>query len=141
MADQPSNSPSVSSLIGGIIDDFQRLLRHEVALARQEVTEEWTKTKLAMGLMGAGLVALSIALLMFSFMLVHLIALALPVEWACFGIVCAIFLAIGGGIMGVGYSYFQKVHMIPPRTAQTISDDIQAVTGPSVKPTGSLAPR
>jgi hypothetical protein len=141
MADQLPDNPSVASLIGGIIDDFQRLLRHEVALARQEVTEEWTRTKLAVGLMGVGLVGLSIALMMFSFMLVHLIGLALPVEWACFGIVCGIFLVLGGGVLAVGFSYFQKVHMIPPRTVQTISDDINAVTGPSVQPSGSLARR
>jgi protein-S-isoprenylcysteine O-methyltransferase Ste14 len=129
MADQlPETSPSVSALIGSIIDDFQRLIRQEIALARREITEEWTKTKMAAGLAAGGIISLGIALLMFSFMLVMLIRTTGLAEWACFGIVCGIFVVLGAIGLGASIAYFQQVHVVPPRTAQTLREDLRAVT-------------
>jgi len=142
MTEQPSeNPPSVSTLIGGIIADFQRLVRQEIVLARREITDEWIKTRTAAGLAGVGLVVLGVALLLFSFTLVKLIELAVPYEWACYGIVFLLFLVVGGALLGGGLVLFQQVHVVPPRTIETVRDDLRAVTSPAGQPSGSLARR
>jgi hypothetical protein len=78
----------------------------------------------------AGLVGLLVALVMFGFMLVYLINLALPQVWACFGIVCGIFVVLGGLALGAGIAQLQQVRVVPPRTAQTLREDL-SITSPS----------
>jgi hypothetical protein len=44
-SDEVRQSPA--RLVGGIVDDVQRLVRQEVQLATQEMKQEWHKTKSA----------------------------------------------------------------------------------------------
>ena len=47
MADRivSDTSPSMSSLLGGIVSDIQALVRQEIALAKTEMLREWEKAK------------------------------------------------------------------------------------------------
>jgi hypothetical protein len=90
-----TDQPSLSSLLGGIIDDIQRLFRQEFALARSEVFNEWNKTKTATTLLAGGGAVLALGAILLAFMVVKLIALALP-EWAGFLIVGGVIAILGG---------------------------------------------
>src|SRR6266852_6665400 len=74
MATNRIDSPaSVSTLVGGIIEDAQQLMRQEVALARREIQEELTKAKAAAASFALGAVVLFFGGLLLCFMLAHLI--------------------------------------------------------------------
>src|SRR5476649_954808 len=89
--------PSVASLVGGILEDGQKLVRQEVALARREIAETCDKAKTGVALLSAALPVCAVGGVLLGFMLVKLLhKFLLPNhEWACFGIV-----AVPVGLLG-----------------------------------------
>jgi hypothetical protein len=124
------DSPSLSTLIGGIVEDMQRLIRQEIALARREIKDELIKTRNAGVMFVAGLSFLWIVPVMLAFMFVKLLQLAIPAEWACFAIVAAVFLLVGGGLVAACVYELKQVNVVPPQTAETIRQDFKAISQP-----------
>jgi hypothetical protein len=121
-----SDAPSMASLIGGIIQDAQRLVRQEVALARREMQVELDKAKtasVALGI-GAGLCMLgAVFLCLMVVFLLHELD-ALPI-WVSFLIVGGV-LAIGGAIgLFVGIQQVRTISLVPPETAETLQENVQ----------------
>ena len=81
--------PTVTGLVGGILEDAQKLVRQEVALARCEVAEACAKAKTGVELLSGALLLCSVGGVLLGFMAVKLLhQFLLPNhEWACFGIV------------------------------------------------------
>jgi hypothetical protein len=125
-------SPSLTNLVGGIVEDVQRLIRQEVQLARTEVKQEWDKAKTAAGSMAAGVGLLAVGGLLLCFMLVYLINYSFPSVplWGCFGIVGGLFVLFGVLLVGVGYARASQVNVIPPQTAQTLKENVQWIRNP-----------
>jgi hypothetical protein len=123
------NPPSVATLVGGLIEDSQRLIRQEAALARREIQQEWDKTKEGAGLLAAAQAVFTLVAVLFGFTLVKLLQQYLlpDYEWACFAIVTVLF-AIGGGLLlAAGLMKFKQVHMMP-QSVESLRQDVQAVT-------------
>jgi len=120
-------SPSLTSLVGGIVDDLQRLIRQELTLAKTEVQQEWEKAKIAAASMAAGVALLGLGAVLLCFMFVYLLATyvtAIPL-WGWFGIVGGV-LALGGGLfIAVGRATATEVHVVPPQTAETLKENVQ----------------
>src|SRR5579884_1169048 len=110
-----NNGPGVASLVGGLIEDTRTLIQQEVALARRELQDEWTKAKEATAMLGAAVVACGLAGVLLSFCIVYAINLALPL-WASFLIVGAAYALIGGVLLGVGITKINEVRLVPPQT-------------------------
>jgi uncharacterized membrane protein YqjE len=123
-ADPPA---SVTQLVGGIVTDVQTLLRQELQLAKSEMQQEWDKTKSAAGSMAAGAGLLTVAGLLLSFALVHLlatIASGLPL-WTCYALVALVLGMIGGILVVAGRTKASEVHIIPPQTAESLKENVQ----------------
>jgi hypothetical protein len=122
---------SMSALVGGIINDAQQLIRQEVALARREVQEEITKAKVAALSFAAGAAVAFFGVMLLCFMFVYLfhwLTNGLPPGfplWACFGIVGAVLVAMGAGLLLAARSKLSEIHVVPPRTAQTLKENVQ----------------
>src|SRR5215813_13351349 len=87
--------PSLASLVGGLIEDTQQLIRQEAALARRELQEEWTKTKVGATLFSGAVV---------------------------------LFAVVGGVLFYKARTKLEQVHVVPPQTAESLRQDVQAVT-------------
>jgi pheromone shutdown protein TraB len=129
-------SPSISSLVGGIIGDAQQLIRQEMELARREIQTEVQKAKAAAMSMalGAGMAFMGSVLL--CFMLVHLLYWAtndlherFPL-WASFGIVGAVLAAVGAGLLYAARAQARAIHLVPPQTAQTMRENVRWIKNP-----------
>jgi hypothetical protein len=118
-------SPSMTSLVSGIVTDFQRLLRQEMNLARTEVRQEWDKAKTAAETLGVGAAVLGIGGLLLCFMFVYLINYFGVPLWGCYGIVAGVVLLTGVVLAGTGYARAKSVHVVPPQTAQTLKENVQ----------------
>jgi len=124
--------PSVSNLIGGIIQDAQQLIRQEIALARREIQEEVTKAKIAAISFGTGMAVAVLGGLMFILMLVHLLhylsgnqdPAAIPL-WGCYGIVGALFVAGGAVLFLVAKNKVSQIDLVPRRTVETMKENVQ----------------
>jgi uncharacterized membrane protein YqjE len=121
-----ATEPSMTSLLTGIINDTQTLVKQEVALARREFKEELHKTvQAAFGFgVGAGLLALGGTFLMVTLALILSWALDWP-AWAGFAIIGVLLALVGGGLLLYGKSRAEEVHLVPPQTAETLKENAQ----------------
>jgi protein-S-isoprenylcysteine O-methyltransferase Ste14 len=127
---QTDLQPGVASLVGGILDDAQKLVRQELALAKREVMEAWAKTKTVAALLVSAFAVLTVGGILLSFMLVHLLhQYWLPNhEWACFAIVGVLVTLFGGALVYGALKQFGEVHLSLPQTVETLRADGQAVS-------------
>jgi Putative Actinobacterial Holin-X, holin superfamily III len=126
-ADAP---PGVAALVGGILEDAQKLVRQEVALAQREVALTWDKAKMGVALLAGALTVCSVAGVLLGFMVVRLLyQYLLPNhEWACFAIAGCLVALIGGALIYCGLKQISQVHLSLPQTAETLREDVQAVS-------------
>jgi MFS-type transporter involved in bile tolerance (Atg22 family) len=125
-ADEP---PGVAALVGGILEDAQRLVRQEVALAQREVAHAWDKAKLGVAFLASALVVCSVVAVLLGFMLVRLLhAYLLPNhEWACFAIAAGLFAILAAVLVRTGLQQINQVHLSLPQTTETLRADARAV--------------
>jgi uncharacterized integral membrane protein len=122
---------NMSTLVGGIIEDAQRLIRQEITLARSEVQQEWAKTKEAVGSLAGGALVAFLGVLLLAFGLVYLLhwatggvdTAAVPL-WAWFLIVGAVCTFIGGCLVYMGISKAREIQVPPPQTTQSLKEII-----------------
>lgn len=120
------SSPSMSSLVGGIVQDAQQLIRQEVTLARQELQQELDKAKTAAVSFGAAVGVGALSAVLLSFMLVYLLSdtAGLP-WWASFAIVGGVLAVVGGILMAVAKNQASEVHLMPRQTVETMRENVQ----------------
>lgn len=121
----PEGTPSLTSLLSGIVDDIQRLIRQEMTLARQEVRQEWEKAKVAAGVFAVGAAFGALAALMFCFLFVYLLSWAGLPLWGSFAIVGAVLLCFAVILFFVGRTKAKEINVVPPQTAQTMRENVQ----------------
>lgn len=119
---------SLTSLLRGIINDLSDLIRQEIRFARSEIKSDVRKTTRACAVLalGVGAVCLGVALvaLMMVYLIYQLSNEQIPL-WGCFGIVAAVFLAIGAGLSFLGYQTLQKNNPMPDQTAQSVKENVE----------------
>jgi len=129
-----ANDPSLSSLVGGIIDDAQKLIEHQISLLQLDIRKDIQHAKDTATLLGAGVGVLSAAGLLLLFMLVHLLFwLAgpnLPL-WACYGIVGGLLAVIGGVVLYRGKQKLDTLNVVPEESAQGLKENLQWKTNPN----------
>jgi hypothetical protein len=123
---ESSSGPSLTALVAGIVNDLQRLLRQELQLARTEVRQEWDKTKTAASSMAAAAGLAAVAGLLLCLMVVYILheLAGLPL-WGSFGIVGGVLALFSLLLFAVGRAKASEVHVIPPKTVETLKEDVQ----------------
>jgi Putative Actinobacterial Holin-X, holin superfamily III len=122
---------NMSTLVGGIIEDAQRLIRQEITLARSELQQEWAKTKEAVGALAAGALVALLGVFLLAFGIVYLLHwatggvdnAAVPL-WAWFLIVGAVFTFIGGSLVYMGISKGREVQVPLQQTTESLKEMI-----------------
>jgi len=124
--------PSVTSLVKGVIDDVQTLTKQQFALLKQELEEDFAKTRHAALPMMIGLGVLLIGTLLLG------ITFGLLLEWACrpylpywvaLAIVTVLMAGVGLALFYVGQKKFQAFNPLPDRTLEALKDNVQSLTG------------
>jgi len=118
--------PSLTALVGGIVNDVQQLIRQELQLARTEVKQEWDKTKAAAVSLAVGAGMAAVAGLMLCHMVVYILReeAGLPV-WGSYGIVGGVLAVFSGLLLAIGRAKATDVQVIPPKTAETMKENVQ----------------
>jgi len=119
------STPDKAALLGGIVDDVQRLLKQEVALAGREIRDEVTKAKVTAASMAGAACLAGFAAVFFLLGAIHWLQwlTELPL-WACY--------LIAAGILGVATAVLflqaknkaKQIEMIP-QTVETMKENIQ----------------
>jgi len=130
----PPEEASMSGLLRGIINDLGDLIRQEIRFARTEIKSDVRKTTRAGAVSAIGLGTAFVGVILVAFMMVYLINwLSLPASqeavgiplWGCYGIVAAVFLAIGSGVTYLGYKMFQSNNPLPDETVKSVKENVE----------------
>ncbi|HEV3258360.1 MAG TPA: phage holin family protein [Gemmataceae bacterium] len=121
---QTDAQPSMASLVSGIINDAQQLIRQEVTLARREMEEELNKAKAAAISFGMAIPFGVFGALMLCFMVVSLLNLALP-PWASFAIVGGVLVLTSVVLFLMAKNKMDKVSLVPRQTVESMKENVQ----------------
>ena len=118
--------PTLAQLVGDLVRDAKELLRHELAVARYEITEELHKAKVALVSVGVGIGIVSVGALLLIAMFVHLLhtRTGLPL-WACYGMVGCLLAIVGIVMINSGKRIIPRVDVVPPQTIGTMKENVR----------------
>jgi hypothetical protein len=129
----PNTEPSMTKLVGGIIDDTQRLLIQQGELLKADIRKDFKEAKeVGQEMIIAGSL-LGVGGLLLSFMLVHFLTWAVPdlPHWGSFGIVGGLFALAGGIVFYRGREKFDKLNPLPEQSAKALKENLQWKTNPN----------
>jgi len=119
-ADAP---PGVAALVSGILEDAQKLVRQEIALARREVANAWDRAQMGVALILSAIPILIMGGILLVFMLVKLLhQYVLPdQEWACFAIMGGVLALLGGMLVFGGLKQLNRIRSMLPQTMEPLN--------------------
>jgi len=125
MAFEREREASVSQLLSGIVGDAQTLVRQEIALARQEVSEEIANAKSAGIQFGLAGVVLAVGGLLLVLALAQGLAdlLNWP-TWAGYGIVGIVLAIVGYILLSAAQDKAQEISPVPQKTVETMKENV-----------------
>jgi len=119
---------SVGELIGEVTQDFAKLMRQELDLAKAEMKQEATKSGKAAGMLGgAGFAGYMVALFV-SLAAWWALANGMDEAWAAL-IVAAVWAVIAAVLYSSGRKKMREVHLTPDRTVSTLKNVPDALKG------------
>jgi len=134
---QNPTEQTATSLVTGIIDDIQDLVKQQFQLARREVEQDFRKATQGAVYFALSAGILFISAIVFCFALAHLLHWATsPVDadparlplWACHGIVALVLLGIGGMIAYVGRMKFKTIDPLHNPATEALKENIEWAT-------------
>ncbi|HEY7716634.1 MAG TPA: phage holin family protein [Candidatus Binatia bacterium] len=132
MADIPNEEckpGSIVSLVTGIFRDASTLITKELTAAKLELREELANAKSTAALMGVGLGALLIGVILLTLMLVYLLQEYAGLDlWACYGIVGGAITVAGLAILLFGKQRAAKTSLVPTASIENAKEDARWIT-------------
>jgi hypothetical protein len=129
-----ANEPSISNLVGGIVDDAQKLIEHQFSLLKLDIRKDIEKARDTGIMLGAGIGLMSAAGILLLFMLVHLLEwLTRPnLEWwVCYALVGGTLALIGGAVFYRGRQKLETLNVVPEQSTQGLKENLQWKTNPN----------
>ena len=121
---------SVSELIGEVADDFARLVRQQLELAKAEVKEQAVLAGRASAMLGVAAIAGLMVTILVSFAIVFALSAVMPSGWAAL-IVAIIWAVVAAAAYATGRQRLRAVSPIPQKTVQTLKEDVQWLRNPT----------
>jgi len=123
---------SLTSLVTGIVNDAQELMKQQFAMFQAEVKEDMRKTVEASSALGVGMAVTFVGSILLCFTLVYLLYWAFPTAplWVWFAVVGGVVTAVGGGLVYAAYAKFRSFNPLPDKTAQALKENLEWKTTP-----------
>jgi hypothetical protein len=114
----------VSALVSQVTEDFTRLVRQEVELAKAEVRQEAAKAGKAAGMLGGAGFGGHLALVFLSLALMFGLGELMPIGWAAV-IVGVLWAVVAAVLFVTGRNQLKNVSPAPKQTIETVKEDVQ----------------
>jgi len=117
----------VTSLVGGILNDAQELMKQQLALVRREIQDDIRKTKEGVVSLALGAGAAALAGILLCLTAVYLLNWAFPELplWGCYAIVTGIVTALSGALLLAGKKRFDTFNPLPDQSLQGLKENLQ----------------
>jgi hypothetical protein len=121
---QTGSEPSLTSIVSGIIHDFQELIKQQMELFKAEVSADIRKTKEGMVALAIGASAgfLGLALLLVAVVQLLIQFASFP-PWASYLLVGGVVFLIGGVLTFTGWNQFRSVSA--KQTVQGLEENLE----------------
>ncbi|MGH7794088.1 MAG: phage holin family protein [Candidatus Binatia bacterium] len=127
--DEEYQTGGIMTLVGGIFRDASELIAKELTAAKLEMREELENLKSTAVLMGVGLVALLVGILMLALTLVYLLQEYTALDlWACYAIVGGSISLLGIIILLFGKQRAAKTSLMPTASIENAKEDARWIT-------------
>jgi HAMP domain-containing protein len=136
----PQTEQSATSLVSGIIEDFEQLVKQQMELTRQEIAIDLQRARDATLNLAVGAGVIFLAAVSLFFALVHLIHWAtgpagmdpawLPL-WACYGIIGFVLAVIGAILLSVAAVKLRAINPLHNPAANALKENVQWATHPT----------
>ncbi len=122
----PESEERIAELVGGIVRDFKRLLRRQVALFKAELRRNLVKVLVAAGLFLVGITLALAGIGLLVLMAVNLLAtlFGLP-AWGSYGIVGGTVILVGVGLVWAAKMVFSSFKLLPVESARSLKDNLR----------------
>ena len=129
---QSDHDVSLTSLVTGIVNDAQELMKQQFTLFQAEVKEDMRKTAEASTALGVGAAVTLVGSILLCFMLVHLLYWAFPnVElWVWFAVVGGAVTAVGVGLIFAALAKFRSFNPLPDKAVKALEENLEWKTTP-----------
>jgi len=134
---QNPTEQSATSLVGGIIDDVQDLVKQQVQLTKKEINEELHKASEAAQLYAVGGAVLALGIIFIGLTLVNLIHWAsapagsdpgrIPL-WACHVLVGGPLTLIGGALTWMGREKLSSINPLHNPATEALKENVKWAT-------------
>lgn len=116
----------LATLVGGIIEDGQKLIREELALARAELQDGWAKASSAGSIIASAAIVLTIGGILLAFGLVYLLQAitSLPL-WLDYVIVSVLLLGGGLLLLSRGRKKIKRADLAVRETLESVKENVQ----------------
>src|SRR5262245_4986260 len=131
---QSPPEPSMTSLLSGIIDDVQVLIKQQGELIRSEIKHDFQKTRIAVSSIGVGVGIAGLGVILLGVMVAYLLhwrtapaghdPAGIPL-WGCFGIVGGALSLLGGALIFAGKKKFDSFNPLPDESFQALKENLQ----------------
>jgi uncharacterized membrane protein YqjE len=132
MQTTPTGSePTVTSLLSGIVNDAQELIKQQLQLFKHELKDDMKRAQEALPSLGLGVVVAVTACFLLGLTLAHLLAWAVPAIplWGCYAITTVVF-----GVVGCILLYFAKKNLeslpMSRQAAEATQENVEWLTKP-----------
>jgi len=119
--------PGLTTLVSGIVQDAQDLMRQQLTLFQVEVKNDLRRTVTAsLSLVAGGAIGLLAGII-----LMHALALALPRVWpdlplwGGYAMVGGVLALAGGVFIGLGIAKFKSFNPLPDQTVEGLKENLQ----------------
>jgi len=120
--------PGISHLVGGILEDAQRLIEQQFQLLKIDLRKDLLRFRDGGIMLAIGAGCLAVAGLLLLFTLVHLLEwLTRPYleMWACYGLVAGFAALVGGTVAFFGAKRIEKLKIVPEQASQGLEENLQ----------------
>src|SRR5262245_52721470 len=95
---------SFTSLVTGIVNDTEDLIKQQVMLLKYDLRQDIRQTKEALTSLAIGSAIVAIGMILFGFMCVHFLSWLAPTWplWVCYALVAGVITALGVAAVFVG---------------------------------------
>lgn len=127
--DEQYRTDGIMTLVGGIFRDASDLISKELAAAKLEMREELESVKSTVTLMGVGLVALLVGILLLALTVVYLLQEFAALDlWVCYAVVGGSISLLGIIILLFGKQRAAKTSLMPTASIENAKEDARWIT-------------
>jgi hypothetical protein len=130
---QTEPGPSIGGLVSGIVHDAQELISQQFTLFKQEVRQDFQKTRDAMACLALASGVLLVGSVILALTLVHLLAWLAPTWplWVCYAIVGGALTGLGALLAWQGYQKLSTVTPLPDQSTKALEENLEWKTKPT----------